>query len=71
MGTDQFPDKRCLSLYSLMWYEVVGDTIHSDAENFLFCWQEPAGAAGYQQKCKADNNPTESGLCHCSSMTQR
>lgn len=57
MGTDQFPHKRCLSLYSLMWHEVVGDRVHSDAENFLFCWQEPAVQQGYQQKCKAGSNP--------------
>lgn len=46
METDQLPVKRCLSLYSLMWYEVVGDTVYSDAENFLFCWQEPAVQQG-------------------------
>lgn len=52
MGTDQFLVKRCLSLYSLMWCEVVGDTVHSAAENFLFCWQEPAVQHGTSRSAK-------------------
>lgn len=35
-----------------MWYEVVGDTVHSDAENFLFCWKEPTVQQGTKRSAK-------------------
>lgn len=42
-----------------MWYEVVGDTVHSAAENFLFCWLEPAVWQGTSRSAKQAVTPWE------------
>lgn len=48
---------RCLSPYSLVWSEVVRDTVHSDAENFLFCWKELAVQQGTNRSAKQAVTP--------------